>query len=52
MTYARAYFRDTIKLSNAFKSRLRLEGLPPGDILIAAREVTVDGAFDIQGATL
>src|SRR5205823_5763064 len=52
MTYARTYFRDTIQLNNAFKSRLRLEGLPPGDVLIAAREVTVDGAFDIQGRNL
>jgi hypothetical protein len=51
MTYARAYFRDTIKLSNAFKSRLRLEGLPPGDILIAAREVTVDGRSTSRAAT-
>jgi hypothetical protein len=52
MTYARTYFRDTIQLNNAFKSRLRLDGLPPGDVLIAAREVTVDGGFDIQGRNL
>ena len=52
MTYARTYFRDTIVLNNAFRSELRLEGLPPGDVLIAAREVTADGAFDIQGRNL
>src|SRR5262245_24165737 len=52
MAYARTYFRDTIVLSNAFKIRLRLQGLPPGDVLIAAREVTVDGAFDLQGRNL
>src|SRR6266545_1958354 len=52
MTYARTYFRDTIVLNNAIKPRLRLQGLPPGDVLIAAREVTLDGTFDIQGHNL
>lgn len=52
MTYARTYFRDTIVLNNAFKTRLRLEGLPAGDVLIAARKVTVDGALDIPGRNL
>lgn len=52
MTYARTYFRDTVVLDNAFRARLRLDGLPPGDVLIAAREVTVDGAFDIHDRDL
>lgn len=52
MTYARTHFRERIVLNQLCKDQLRLEGLPPGDVLIAAREVTADGTFDIQGRNL
>ena len=53
MAYDFTFFRDRIVLDNAFTSKLKLDSLPFGTtILIAAREMSVAGTFELHGRNL